>query len=200
VQDDMLLRFVTYYHSRSLLSYYRLRLNEPNAGDRRPPLRPGLFKGTYGAHGIELINLVIPEGSSMFNAAGVKVTGDPNVPCGEKSFVVDSIRCLDMSLETQSSMEAIEAFMEDPSFIFPEDEEGDLVEMDFRLPDDCYERESIQLNKCKGRWSCQCQIAQNMHFNPRTIPGNFILFNDDLFAVLFIELRSISLYHRAEEV
>ncbi len=42
------------------------------------------------------------------------------MPCGKKSFVVDSIRCLDMNLETQSSIEAIEAFMEDPAFIFPE--------------------------------------------------------------------------------
>ncbi len=42
------------------------------------------------------------------------------MPCGKKSFVVDSIRCLDMNLETQSSIEAIEAFMEDPAFVFPE--------------------------------------------------------------------------------
>jgi hypothetical protein len=39
-----------------------------------------------------------------------------------------------------------------------------------------------------------------MHLNPRTIPGNFILFSEDLFAVLFIELRSISLFHRAQGI
>lgn len=199
VHDDLLLRFVTCYHSRSLLSYTRLQVKEPDTGDStKLPIRPGIFKGSYGPHGIELIHLVIPSSSSstssMIGAAGVKITGDPNVPCGEKSFIVNSSRCLDISLETQSSLEAIEAFMENPAF--HNFEEGRLE--DFQLPADCFERERIDFEKCKGRWSCECQIAENMHLNPRTIPGHFILFTEDIFAVLFIELRSVSLFHRAQ--
>ena len=47
---------------------------------------------------------------------GVKITGDPNVPCGETSFRITSSQCLDMPRECQASVEAMEAFLENPTY------------------------------------------------------------------------------------
>ena len=54
----------------------------------------------------------------------------------------------------------------------------------------------------QGRWICECQVAGHGFLNPSLIPGNFILFSQDVFAVFFLELSSISLFRRirAEEL
>ena len=65
------LKFTTSFHSRSLFSFKRLLSPAPIPG---APIRPGLFKGTYGAHGIELIKLELTH-AGMDEAKGVKVTG-----------------------------------------------------------------------------------------------------------------------------
>lgn len=71
------------------------------------PLRSGWYSGTYGAHGCELIYIrttTVPEGDHSLphwpwdvlpadapvqglRIEGVKLTGDPNVPKGQRSFV-----------------------------------------------------------------------------------------------------------------
>ena len=47
---------------------------------------------------------------------------------------------------------------------------------------------------------CKCQIAGAGYTDPEMIPGNFIMFNENLFAVLFLELNSLSLYVRVKEL
>ena len=61
------------------------------------PIEPGLFKGDYGVHGTELIELSYSnEGTEGVMFSGMKVTGDPNVPSGRNSFkgnvTIDSLR------------------------------------------------------------------------------------------------------------
>jgi hypothetical protein len=46
----------------------------------------------------------------------------------------------------------------------------------------------------------KCQIAGAGYTDPEMIPGNFIMFNENLFAVLFLELNSLSLYVRVKEL
>jgi hypothetical protein len=196
--DPHRLRSMAIYSARSQLSYTRLRvessLTPSGAVRNRLPLSPGIFKGTYGVHGIQLIHLVIPTGSSLLNATGTKITGDPNIPCGDVSFVVKSGRCLAMDMATQRSVEKIKRFMAEPCYEVNY-EEDELY--DFEAPVECRLSEPVEYVRCKGRWSCECRVATKPDLLPRTIPGNFILFTEDVFAVLFLELNSLILFHRA---
>ena len=66
------------------------------------PIRAGVFKGSYGPHGTELIHLRYHEESGTVFFSGTKVTGDPNVPVGKQTFVGDlSKDSLFMQLENQ---------------------------------------------------------------------------------------------------
>lgn len=176
------------------ISYKRLCVRKVYPPSTRLPIWPGIFKGTYGTHGIELIHLVVPSKVSLLQTAGVKITGDPNVPFGETSFKLTNGQCLSMDQECLASFETIEAFLAAPAY--HNYHEG--VFKPFAVPEGCYQREKVNRTICKGLWSCECQIAAHNHQNPRHIPGIFVLFDEDLFAVIFLELQSISLYHRAE--
>ena len=68
--------------------YRRLRVQEGGLGRELA----GLWKGVYGPHGEEVLNLSYTAEGSL---VAVKVVGDPNVPCGEVSFKA--------SLETEST-------------------------------------------------------------------------------------------------
>ena len=48
------------------------------------PIQPGLFKGTYSGHGIEIVNIFYEQDERTL--IGKKVTGDENVPCNQESF------------------------------------------------------------------------------------------------------------------
>ena len=51
------------------------------------PITPGIFKGDYGSHGTQLIQLSFSqEDSTGLMFTGTKITGDPNVPAGRRSF------------------------------------------------------------------------------------------------------------------
>ena len=56
--------------------------DELNLGDERP-IPKGIFKGTYGSHGNEIISLSY---SNPDKLEGIKLTGDPNVPMDKTSF------------------------------------------------------------------------------------------------------------------
>lgn len=112
VTDLLLMRFVQTYHSRALYSYTRL---EPTWSESGSVINPGLFVGTYGPHGTEIIELTVTE--SVVGTCGTKVTGDPNVPFGEISFRLCSDQCLNIPRESQETLEALVEFLEDPQYI-----------------------------------------------------------------------------------
>eukprot|EP00092_Neocalanus_flemingeri_P001842 GFUD01001963.1.p1 GENE.GFUD01001963.1~~GFUD01001963.1.p1 ORF type:complete len:429 (+),score=77.61 GFUD01001963.1:49-1335(+) len=167
------------------------------SGQNKNPLPEGLFKGDYGPHGVELIHLQVPE-VGIKGLKGLKVTGDPNVPFDKITFEVDEDRCLNIPDEVQQSCNSIIQFHQNPQYVSYQ--EG--LSLNFQLPDHCHGTENFprSLTHCKGRWSCKCQIAGNGFNDPQMIPGNFIMFDDDLFAVLFLELNSLSMYIRVREL
>jgi hypothetical protein len=188
INDLLLMRFVQTYHSRALYSYSKLDLFWPEI---TLPIRPGVFIGTYGAHGTEMINLT--RHPSRPGTCGVKVTGDPNVPFGEISFHVGpEEQCLRIPREDQENLPDLVKYFQNPTFT----QYQENLELDYTSPAGCSERATIPYDKCKGRWMCECQIAQHGFRDPSFIPGNFILFSEDEFAVLFIELASVSLFRR----
>jgi len=157
----------------------------------------GLFKGDYGPHGVELIHVQIPSVGFRY-LRGVKITGDPNVPFGKMTFEVEDDRCLNIPTESQRSCQSILQFHQNPQYI---DYQAGL-RLPFQTPEYCHGTESLpdNLTHCVGRWKCRCQIAGVGFINEEMIPGNFIIFNENLFAVLFLELNSLSLYSKVTEL
>ena len=52
----------------------------------------------------------------------------------------------------------------------------------------------------QGRWKCKCQVSPHGFVRPSMIAGNFVVFTEDIFGVIFIDLRSISLFYRVSEL
>jgi len=184
----------TFYSNSS--AWYK-RFNVDFNSQNKNPLAEGLFKGDYGPHGVELVHLQVPE-NRIIGLKGTKVTGDPNVPFDKITFEVDEDRCLNIPEDVQQSCTSIIQFLQNPQYISYQ--EG--LKLNFRLPEHCHGAENFpeSLTHCKGRWSCKCQIAGNGFTDPEMIPGNFIMFNENLFAVLFLELNSLSMYVRVKEL
>ena len=57
----------------------------------------------------------------------------------------------------------------------------------------------VILERAESRFMCECQIAGQNFSAPSFINGHWVVFSEDLFAVMFLELRSISFYHRVQE-
>lgn len=189
-----LMKFVSLYHSRTVFSYLPLNWSDrfvktlPNM-----PIKPGLFKGSYGGHGVELVQLQIHMiADTMIGATGVKITGDPNVPFNEVTFRIVGKACLNIPIDLQETVRGVRtAMLEKTTVPFKED----LVQ-NFCVPKDMIERVPIRWTTCKGRWAAEAQIASHMFQDPQLIEANFVLFSEDEFAVMFLDLNCVSMFHR----
>jgi len=192
-----LMKFVSLYHSRTMFSYKRLYLPRCHLNPiRRCPLRPGLFKGSYGGHGVELVKLVQVVKGSMMGTYGVKVTGDPNVPFNEVTFQILAEDCLSIPFDMQKTVNGIRSSMMD-NITVPYQEN---VHQSFCVPFNMIERVPIKKTQCVGRWAAEAQIASHMFQDPQMIEANFVLFNEDEFAVMFLDLNTISMFHRLKNI
>jgi len=194
--EPSLMKFVSLYHSRSHFSFTPLFSKEwidrHNFCLPGTPIRPGLFQGTYGGHGMELVHLQV-YGASLEGAQGVKITGDPNVPFNEVTFrIKDGSNCLNLTDEEQESLELLEESLDQPRII--PYQEG--LSMNFHLPEDINHRADIKWSSCKGRWAAEGQIAHHMFQNPQFIGAHFVVFSENEFAVLYMDLKSISMFQR----
>ncbi|XP_033997555.1 F-box only protein 31 isoform X3 [Trematomus bernacchii] len=85
MQELILMKFIYTSQYDNCLTYRRIYLPPTMPSDL---LHPGLFKGTYGSHGLEIVMLSF-HGNS---ARATKLTGDPNVPAGQLTLDVDLSR------------------------------------------------------------------------------------------------------------
>ena len=150
----------------------------------------GLFQAYYGDHGPEVVYLQ--------DGQGVKVTGDRNVPCDEISFRVTQGDPVLIPLEEQATTEGvIRATTEDYLQYLVTEVPGHNSGYDFIIPDGMeVDGPPIPWRTCLGRWVAEAQIAEWGFKNPSFIPANVVVFSEDEFAVMFLDLNCISLYRR----
>jgi len=174
------------------------RLTLPTTTSFNVPIQPGLFKGTYSVHGLELISLFYEEDRNKVKA--IKITGDPNVPAGAITFRADLPYCMNLDLDVQRTIEDIERI---EPFLSDLDWNELSPQQPYTTPSDCYSnvnRTHYQLpDYCRARFHGFGQIAGTGYQNPSYVQGHWIVFNEDLFGFLWISLRSISIYHRVRK-
>ncbi|XP_073234073.1 F-box only protein 31-like isoform X2 [Porites lutea] len=129
-------------------------------------------EGTYSSHGVELVMISFTDHKMI----GTKITGDPNVPGGEVTFEVDLTKPL------------------------PDEAAADSGEPKrFSLPQGYEARYTDFPSHYKARFHSVGQIASHGFVSPQWTPAHFVLFNDDLFGFLWIELMAFSVYSRVTE-
>ncbi|TRY95330.1 hypothetical protein DNTS_034094 [Danionella cerebrum] len=220
MQELILMKFIYTSQYDNCLTYRRIYLPPCLPSDL---LRSGLFKGTYGSHGLEIIMLSF-HGSK---AKATKLTGDPNVPAGQLTLEIDLSRPLRLpDLEQQRSMDelsrlvlgvheelqrgsppqkaplevAAEGTDSAPSAGAEASEPRTAQEAQaFVLPLGVMARNEVYPRTCKMCFYGTGLIAGHGFTSPERTPGLFVLFDDDRFGFIWLELKSFSLYSRLSE-
>jgi len=179
------------------------------------PISPGVFKGTYGPHGIEIIRLDYRSMPSVENRCdafivGEKLYGDRNVPSNQLTFKGYLNRPMTLSKEDQLDISQIRKCMKGESQregkTLPTKETEPNVQP-FVLPMnvECeYPLGSSDLFRTvKWRFEASCQIASDLYQNPEWIDGNLVIFSEDMFGVIFMAeehgFNSLTIYHRVQD-
>uniref|UniRef100_A0A673W760 F-box protein 31 n=1 Tax=Salmo trutta TaxID=8032 RepID=A0A673W760_SALTR len=229
MQELILMKFIYTSQYDNCLTYRRIYLPPRLPSDL---LQPGLFKGTYGSHGLEIIMLSF-HGP---RARATKLTGDPNVPAGQLTLDVDLNRPVHLpDLEHQRSVEELsrlvlgvheEAQQEAQSpdvapqgvaagdgAVAPQgaaaakgavdggeaeglDSSASSEAQPFVLPLGVMARNEVYPRTCKMCFYGTGLIAGHGFTSPERTPGLFILFDEDRFGFIWLELKSFSLYSR----
>ncbi|KAJ3595798.1 hypothetical protein NHX12_002212 [Muraenolepis orangiensis] len=193
-EELILMKFIYTSQYDNCLTYRRIYLPPLLPTDL---LRPGLFKGTYGSHGLEIIMLSFHGGT----ARATKLTGDPNVPAGQLTLEVDLSRPVVLpDLERQRSIEELsrlvlglhaEAQREGHTPAPADGPPGPFI-----LPLGVMSRNEVYPRTCKKCFYGTGQIAGHGFTSPERTPGLFILFDKDRFGFIWLELKSFSMYSR----
>ncbi|MED6244643.1 F-box only protein 31 [Ataeniobius toweri] len=234
MQELILMKFIYTSQYDNCLTYRRIYLPPMMPSDL---LQPGLFKGTYGSHGLEIVMLSF-HGTS---ARATKLTGDPNVPAGQLTLDVDLSQPIDLpELDQQRNIdvlsriilgihEKVQRGVEQPagdtstSVGRAAKESGGAVaesmEVDHGACVDASQSDSsssspppetqpfvlplgvMARNEVYPRTWRKCfygtgLIAGHGFTSPERTPGLFVLFDEDRFGFIWLELKSFSLYSR----
>ncbi|XP_018620623.1 F-box only protein 31 isoform X2 [Scleropages formosus] len=222
MQELILMKFIYTSQYDNCLTYRRIYLPPRLPSDL---LEPGLFKGTYGSHGLEIVMLSF-HGT---RARGTKLTGDPNVPAGQLTLDVDlSCPVCLPDLDSQKSMDVLSRLVQEVheqvqrgctprsptchteagaeqnerpgaasasgSGVTTADPPSEL--QPFVLPLGVMARNEVYPRTCKMCFYGTGLIAGHGFTSPERTPGLFVLFDDDRFGFIWLELKSFSLYSR----
>ncbi|XP_068169815.1 F-box only protein 31 [Antennarius striatus] len=236
MQELILMKFIYTSQYDNCLTYRRIYLPPAMPSDL---LCPGLFKGTYGSHGLEIVMLSFHENS----ARATKITGDPNVPAGQLTLDVDLSRPVVLpDLEQQRNIEELsrlvlgmreevqrEATQSKGNSAAVKgaavgacgvDSEAECIEMEndacadscqpgpsraatnhheaqpFVLPMGVTARNEMYPRTCRRCFYGTGLIAGHGFTSPERTPGLFVLFDQDHFGFIWLDLKSFSLYSR----
>jgi len=154
-----------------------------------------LFKGTYGGHGIEILSLTYSDDKKT--AWVTKVTGDPNVPAGEVSVRVDLQRPMILTRDQQASISTL--LQIDTPDLPPDTRLENLPTQPFHIPSDCFDRDARPPARCKARFHAEGQIAGHGYTTPSYTKSHMIIFDENTFGHIWLELKSFSLFSRVME-
>ncbi|KAM4733575.1 F-box only protein 31 isoform 2-T2 [Anableps anableps] len=234
MQELILMKFIYTSQYDNCLTYRRIYLPPLMPSDL---LQPGLFKGTYGSHGLEIVMLSF-HGTS---ARATKLTGDPNVPAGQLTLDVDLSQPVDLpELDQQRNIdvlsriilgihEKVQREVEQPASGTSanvgraaeeaDDAAAEATEVDygacadacqsgssssssppdaqpFVLPLGVMARNEVYPRTCRKCFYGTGLIAGHGFTSPERTPGLFVLFDEDRFGFIWLELKSFSLYSR----
>ncbi|XP_019360972.1 PREDICTED: F-box only protein 31 isoform X1 [Gavialis gangeticus] len=234
MQELILMKFIYTSQYDNCLTYRRIYLPPSSPDDL---IKPGLFKGTYGSHGLEIIMLSF-HGKK---AKGTKITGDPNIPAGQQTVEIDLLHPIQLpDIENQHNfnelsriiLEVQEQVRREQQQQQEEEEgagcsrqsatpqaeqpaqEGDAgaeetadragaaaqgsepVSQPFVLPPGVISRNKDYPRTCRMCFYGTGLIAGHGFTSPERTPGAFVLFDDDRFGFIWLELKSFSLYSR----
>ncbi|XP_037371657.1 F-box only protein 31 [Talpa occidentalis] len=227
MQELILMKFIYTSQYDNCLTYRRIYLPPSHPDDL---IRPGLFKGTYGSHGLEIVMLSF----HGRRARGTKITGDPNIPAGQQTVEIDLARRIQLP-----DVENLRSFNELSRIVLeareqarqeqqqeeagPQDGEGRgtaqpgaelLAKKDeaaaaeqpaqsgqglpFVLPGGVSSRNEDYPRTYRACFYGTGLIAGHGFTSPERTPGVFILFDEDRFGFIWLELKSFSLYSRVQ--
>ncbi|KAF0884757.1 FBX31 protein, partial [Crocuta crocuta] len=241
MQELILMKFIYTSQYDNCLTYRRIYLPPSHPDDL---IRPGLFKGTYGSHGLEIVMLSF-HGK---RARGTKITGDPNIPAGQQTVEIDLMHRIQLpdveSLRSFTELSRIvlgvreqvrqeqqrqESGAQDgeghgpqsprepqPGVELPAEKGGEPVDGEavaeaapapeqpaqsgqgqpFVLPVGVSSRNEDYPRTCRMCFYGTGLIAGHGFTSPERTPGVFILFDEDRFGFIWLELKSFSLYSR----
>lgn len=225
MQELILMKFIYTSQYDNCLTYRRIYLPLPLPS---AILQPGLFKGTYGSHGLEIVMLSFHETS----ARATKLTGDPNVPAGQLTLEIDLGRPVVLpDLEQQRNIEELSRLVlgvhaevqreleqqaKDTSAAVsdtteeacasdsgaessqpgPSSSNNPPEDQPFVLPLGVMARNEIYPRTCRKCFYGTGLIAGHGFTSPERTPGLFVLFDEDRFGFIWLELKSFSLYSR----
>ena len=175
------------------------------------PIQPGLFKATYGSHGIEIIQLHYLVTSKEI--IGLKITGDPNVPFGEVSFkgYLDKPITGEMMVSGQEGIGYFEQLRHSFDKATRDKKNDDDITNDhvydqnlqpFELPKSFWLSEELQsdgLKEYKCRFAAKIQIAMAGFHDPRFVDAHLLIFSENTIAVINIDLKSLKICHRIDQ-
>ncbi|XP_002761286.3 F-box only protein 31 isoform X2 [Callithrix jacchus] len=249
MQELILMKFIYTSQYDNCLTYRRIYLPPSRPDDL---IKPGLFKGTYGSHGLEIVMLSF----HGRRARGTKITGDPNIPAGQQTVEIDLRHQIQLpDLENQRNFNELsrivlevrervrqeqqqeggyeagegrgrqglresqpspaqpraEAPSRGPDGTPAEDggEPGDAAAVaeqpaqsgqgqPFVLPVGVSSRNEDYPRTCRMCFYGTGLIAGHGFTSPERTPGVFILFDEDRFGFVWLELKSFSLYSRVQ--
>uniref|UniRef100_A0A670IRE6 F-box protein 31 n=1 Tax=Podarcis muralis TaxID=64176 RepID=A0A670IRE6_PODMU len=238
MQELILMKFIYTSQYDNCLTYRRIYLPPRSAIDL---IKPGLFKGTYGSHGLEIVMLSF-HGKK---AKGTKITGDPNIPAGQQTVEIDLAHPIQLpdienlsnfselsrivlevqeqvrreqqqeeeegGLEKEHQPQAQEEEEEQPQPGPSQREAGRGAEEEavaqgsppascpFVLPGGIASRNEDYPRTCRACFYGTGLIAGHGFTSPERTPGVFVLFDDDRFGFIWLELQSFSLYSRIKD-
>ncbi|KAM8947578.1 F-box only protein 31 isoform 2-T2 [Pelodytes ibericus] len=225
MQELILMKFIYICQYDNCLTYRRIYHPPSQCGDL---LNPGFFKGTYGSHGLEIVMLSfhrtmakvtkitgdpnVPAGQQTLE---VDLTRPVQLPDVEHLRNFDEISRLILDVqariqreqrltgsEEQDGREAGEGRAEPcppPMPINVEQQQPAPGRQSFVLPVGVMARNEEYPRSCKMCFFGTGLIAGHGFSSPERTPGLFILFDDDRFGFIWLELKSFSLYSRMSD-
>ncbi|XP_072013367.1 F-box only protein 31-like [Amphiura filiformis] len=166
------------------------------------PFKAGFFKGTYGGHGIEIVSVTYQDNKLL----GTKITGDPNVPARQLSIEAHLDEPMILTKTQQETLGNIEGLQKDDVLV--KDPKLLAHSQSFAVPYGVHDRGmgevasqiGLQLDRCKRRYFATGLIAMHGFRNSSRTPCHLVVFSEDVFALLWLELHSISWFHRVTEL